>query len=134
MPPSVAVSALALDESGLEASPIQLDEVDTTGHVVAMAITGGALWEEENVSSASALILSYTAQLSVTTAPNSANVLGSVAVRVWFALPVGAPVVAANPDAVTMTLQVSSWPWVGTDGRLNAIVNLHPRTPGPSGT
>ncbi|MCI4330759.1 MAG: hypothetical protein L3K19_02785 [Thermoplasmata archaeon] len=122
--PAVTVSALGAQETGLYAGVSQVEEVSSSGTVVASSSTIGSSWNITNLSSPRTLTLGYGATLPVRSSPTSAPI-GSVAVSAHLSTGYDDDA-AANVSQVAIHLVVSGWPWVSNSDRLAVLIPLWP--------
>jgi hypothetical protein len=127
--PSVAVSALDLNGSGLSSGISEVAEVNSTGAVVANATMTGATWTVVNVSTPDTFDLAYQAHVVLTAASGSPTPLGSADVRVDYRLAAYADSAADHLNSVAAVFQVSHWTWQGSGDRLTIALPLWPTFP-----
>lgn len=121
--PDAAVSAAGVANSGLTVRIVSVEEVATSGLVIALTPSSGMNWTVTNRSTATWYDESYTAQLRVAPAVSAASTIGTVALRVDFLLPISyVEGVTENLTAVTMQLSATGWPWQASEDHL--VVNL----------
>jgi hypothetical protein len=103
--PTVSVSALSLDDTGLNATLAGVQEWGPSG-LVAGWYGFAVNWSEANVSNSSALTLEYSAQLpeGVPGAPQ----LGDLTAGVAYSLPVSPSSGSSSGDLVSMTIRLSN--------------------------
>jgi hypothetical protein len=103
--PTVSVSALSLDDTGLNATLAGVQEWGPSG-LVAGWYGSAANWSEANVSNSSALTLEYSAQLPE--GVPGATELGDVTANVVYSLPASPSSGAGAGNLVSMTVRLSN--------------------------
>jgi hypothetical protein len=109
--PSVAVSSLSLNGTGLSVVPGSLSEVRPDGSVAAVTELGGLNWSRVNASTEDAYDLSYTVHAPLVATAGSTSVVGSADLGVDFVLPAYTNSPAGSTDTVTARFAVSNWTW-----------------------
>jgi len=129
--PEVAVSASDLANSGVTVAIASVEEVSSSGAVVATTPSSGFTWQVENRSTSLWYDESYSANLTVGPSATSVRSLGTVALRIDFLLAVSYVEGATeNLTAVTMELSLSGWPWQASADHLVVFLSLVPSYPG----
>lgn len=122
--PSVTMSAVDRNGTGLGAGLDQVNEVSpSTGQVVATANMSSLVWDPQNASSASAYAMSYSENVSVTSATTATTSLGSAEVTILFSLD-RYPTAATEADQVSFQVSILSWPWQGAQDTLALVVPM----------
>ncbi len=124
--PTVAVSAMSLAGSGLSATLASLDEVTASGNVTAVAALSSANWSSTNLSNPDRFDMAYATDVPIVSPVDSAQVLGSVGLRVDYLLPAYADSPGTNLRNVTQEVTIANWTWQGTGDRLVFSVSLWP--------
>jgi len=115
--PSVAVSDVAVHDSGLTLSSVNVSEVGPNQVVEAQTSLARATWNVTNRSTDTAYDLSYSVRAPVV-GPTGGPVLGSANLSVSFVLPTYAWSPSVATTTVTVVFVVDSWPWQGAGTHL----------------
>jgi len=121
--PSVAVSAVSLNDSGFGAALGFLSEVAPSGSAVASAAFNAASWSEANTSVDGWFDMTYTSQVPIVPV-GSSTPTGTVGARADFVLPAYASTPGQNLSAVAFTLSISGWGWVHANDALKAGISV----------
>lgn len=124
--PSVAVSALDLQGSGLSSSISEVSEVNATGATVAVASMGSASWILWNASTDDTFDQAYQAHVPLVAPSEPSTPLGSTDLRVDYLLPAYSESGSSGLNSVTAVFQVSNWTWQTSQDRLVLTLPLWP--------
>ncbi len=125
--PQVAVSAVAVNESGLSVSMLEVSEMDPAGTAVASASSSAASWAVANLSTDDQYDLEYSASAPVETGPSSApTFVGSVDLSIQFILPAYEDSGAGPLTTVNVVFGVSDWPWQSGSDHLEIVLGAAP--------
>lgn len=116
--PTVAVSALAREGSGLTLLPTSFVELRSNGSVAAVANVTAVVWAVANRSTDDAYDLHYSAHVELTAPTPSTTPVGSADLAVDFVLPAYHDSPAGATDQVAVNLTVSNWTWQATGDAL----------------
>jgi hypothetical protein len=119
--PSVTVSAVNLNNTGISAAMEQVSEISPLGVSVATAVVSSSDWEPDNFSSAQSYVMNYSQFVSVTNATDASHILGQAWISVSFSLNRTSPI-ASLADVVDIELSVQEWPWQSASDSLALIV------------
>ena len=127
--PSVNVSALDLNGTGLTIGFGGIAELRPNGSIAATADFTNASWAFWNASTEDSYDLAFTAEVTVdSTAPTPARI-GVADVRIDFVLPVHAGTAGGSLTTVTVGLSVSNWTWQGMGDSLEVRLPAAPAFP-----
>jgi hypothetical protein len=128
MSPSVGVSALSLNGTGVVLSVLSVSELRPDGSVAASANLSWAQWNVSNLSSEDAFELSYSFEAPLV-GPTGAPLPGSAGLTVSFLLPAyqGSP--AGATDTVAAVVSVMNWAWQSSSDHLAMVFATAPSFP-----
>jgi hypothetical protein len=126
MRPSVAVSALDLNGSGLSSGITEVTEVNSAATPVAVASMVGATWAVVNASTSDTFDLAYRAHVALVAAGGAPIPSGSTDVRVDYVLPAYADSAPDNLSSVAAVFQVSNWSWQSPGDHLVITLPIWP--------
>jgi len=128
--PTVNVSALAQQGTGLTAGLGGMSELRPDGSVAAVANLSSAVWTVANASvDDETYDLAFTTTAPLVSPSAERSTLGSVGLRVDFVLPVYADTLGVDLSVVTMALTVSNWSWQASGDHLQATLGASPMYP-----
>jgi hypothetical protein len=121
--PSVTVSAVGLNDTGMGAGLDLINEISPIGGVVATAVMSSADWDPTNNSSAGWYVMNYSQPVNVTSVTAPIHVLGSAGITILFSLNRTSTNVAVA-DQVTLQLSILDWPWQNSSDTLALVVPI----------
>jgi hypothetical protein len=122
--PGAAVSATALNHSGLYAGVGEVEELSPRNVPVAAASVSATNWTVWNASDDDEFDLAYAA-----TAPirgGAGSFVGTVDLRVDFVLPAYAPSASDNLSSVALRVVIANWTWQAAGDSLALVLPLAP--------
>jgi hypothetical protein len=119
--PSVTVSATGLNDTGMGAGLDRINEVSSTGTIVARATMSSAEWSPANDSSSQWFAMNYSEPVNVTSMTSPVKTLGSAGVSIGFALD-RTPTNATLADQVAVHFSIQAWPWQSSQDSLALVV------------
>lgn len=127
--PSVGVSALSLNNSGVTVSMLNVSEVGADQTVKAYASMETAVWQATNLSTDEAYDLAYSADVPVVSAAGTSPTVGSAKLSVSFVLPAYAGSPSGPADTVNVVFSVVNWSWLAPGDHLVVSFGATPSFP-----
>ena len=127
--PTVSVSALGQNGTGLSAAPDLIEELSPNASVVAVAPLANANWTAGNASTADLLDVVFSTSAPIWLPTLSGPPLGAVNVSVSYRLSASPGSSLANRSEVDAVWTVSNWSWRGPTDQLALRASLWPTFP-----
>lgn len=127
--PSVGVSALSLQGTGLTVSVWNVSEVRPDQSIAAVTNLTGLTWKVTNLSTDDAFDLGYSVHAPLSRGPASSAVVGSADLTVEFVLPAYQGSSAGSTDAVKIVISVANWTWQASGDHLALAFGASPSFP-----
>ena len=124
--PTVAVSALAVNGSGLSLGLVGMEELRPNGSMAAVTDLSSAAWNVTNRSSEDAYDLAYQTTVPLVAQAGATTSVGSADLGVEYLLPAYDHSPAGALDTVTVHVTVSNWTWQGAGDSFVATLAAWP--------
>ena len=128
--PSVAVSALSLNGTGVTVAVLNVSEVRANQSLAAYASMGGLPWRASNLSTEDAYDLAYSIEAPVVSSSGSPRTVGSAELSVRFVLPAYSGSPSGSTDIVNVVFSVVNWTWLAPGDHLVVAFSATPSFPG----